>query len=137
MSGCETAKKISYRYTIYRGLGNDTYIIWAGYKDNYNYVLGETTSELTLTKSLFENFKSVELWRVQLDITVDNARVGSSFITLKPNSLPYGGKCSADFDSGIALDTYFIINCKDWTDLDGTIARYEFYRKFFFYLKQP
>ena len=129
MSGCDTAKTISYKYNVYRGIGNETNFIWAYYKDNFNYVMGETTSELTLTKSLFENFKSIDLWRIELAITIDNVHVGYSFINIKVDSLPYGGKCSADIDSGVALNTYFIINCMNWNDLDGTIAKYEFYCK--------
>ena len=52
---------------------------------------------------------------------------GSSFILLKPNSLPENGTCEVNKLNGTALQTYFTIACVNWQDEDGDVVKYEFF----------
>lgn len=82
---------------------------------------------MTLKKGLFDANPDASYWKIELQADLNSTLTGSSSILFKLNSLPYGGACFSDAYNGTALETYFLIQCNDWTDSDGHINRYEFY----------
>jgi hypothetical protein len=83
-------------------------------------------SELVLPSSFFQNFSSIAYWKIELVITVGEAK-GSSSILFKINKLPNGGRCGISNYNGTSLSTYFDIICQSWIDPDGKIDTYEFF----------
>lgn len=99
-----------------------------------NYLLGLNTKELTLLVGFFDLYPSVIYWRVDFEIKalgLNNLFAnGTGSMNLKINEKPFNGSCKINSTSGYTLIDYFLIECSDWIDNDGYIARYEYFGKF-------
>ncbi len=74
---------------------------------------------------LFSANPRIPGWMVEYTATNGGTVKGSSSIVFRTNYIPYGGSCTADQQTGIALYTKFTVACSDWLDSDGTISSYE------------
>ena len=123
---------VSYKWTVYKNLGNSTNYQWSTLSASQLANLqGTTTAELTISSNLF--VASVDQWLVEFTIFTTSALIpalNSNFSTsmvLQANQKPYNGTCSVDLSSGNALDTKFTITCLNWADYDGIVTKYEFF----------
>ena len=124
--GCKYSKSVSYQYSIQYNTGEMLNVVWSNPTgDLSNEIVGNATQSVAILPSFFAKFPS-SLYKVSLSITSDNV-TGVSSAVYKGNSLPMGGTCSVDLTKGIALSTWFTITCMGWYDMDGVVARYEFY----------
>ena len=80
---------------------------------------------------MFLNFSLAFYWRVDFQIRNEqDYSLGKASLFMKKNSLPSNGECYVNQTSGISLLTYFDIICSNWTDLDGSVVKYEYMGKF-------
>ena len=90
-----------------------------------------TNPYFEISSVLFNDFSKITYWKIELTVfttTPDQVTEnGTSSLILKINQTPYNGTCFLSNSNGIAFQTYFKINCSDWTDSDGYITSYEFY----------
>lgn len=86
--------------------------------------------DLTISSLLFQKYTNTTYWKVLLIVeTITNGFLlnGTSELIFKTNQLPFNGTCNINNQTGLALETYFKINCFDWIDIDGFIVSYAFY----------
>lgn len=90
-----------------------------------------------MSNLLFRVKPDVLLWKISLTISIlqeDIVANGTSDLLIKKNEPPFNGTCFVDRNKGYALETYFIIKCIDWVDIDGFIAKYEYFGMFVKYI---
>lgn len=95
---------------------------------------GTETTELSVSNLLFKLKPDILLWKISLTISSlqdDILSNGTSDLLIKKNEPPLNGTCFVDKNKGYALETYFLIKCLDWIDIDGFIARYEYFGSIF------
>ncbi len=86
--------------------------------------------DLTISSLLFQKYTNTTYWKVLFIVeTITNGILlnGTSELIFKTNQLPFNGTCNINNQTGLALETYFKINCFDWIDNDGFIVSYAFY----------
>jgi hypothetical protein len=77
----------------------------------------------------FANYSSINLWKIELEIIINQTIKGAASLNFKLNTLPAGGYCNISRDNGISLSTLFYIMCQNWVDAEGPIRAYEFFGK--------
>ena len=74
-------------------------------------------------------------WKIDFTVLTSSiyggTALGQSSIVVGINQLPVNGTCIVNPTIGKAAGTYFVINCTNWVDPDGVIARYEYFGKVF------
>ncbi len=93
--------------------------------------LDRNAPNFEISSVLFNVYKNVTFWKVELTVftilTNGITTNGTSSLILKINQAPYNGICVLNNSTGMALETYFILNCTNWIDSDGYIVSYTFY----------
>jgi hypothetical protein len=93
---------------------------------SYLLILSVTENTMTIKQSLFADYPSVTNWMVTFSATnTPGSVVGSSSVIFLVNQVPYNGSCGVSPIYGVALSTYFTVDCTDWLDSDGQIVNYE------------
>jgi hypothetical protein len=87
--------------------------------------------ELVVSSSFFGNYSQYQLWKIELEILVNQTIKGAASLNFKMNTLPRNGYCNVSTSNGISLETLFYIMCQNWVDAEGEIQAYEFFGKFF------
>ena len=82
---------------------------------------------------MFQSNSAVLFWKIEFKATVNQALTGLSSLALKINQLPKDGSCYADKLNGTSSLTSFFLKCVYWSDPDGSVDKYEFYGKFYFF----
>ena len=89
--------------------------------------------ELTIMPELFRSLPGIKRWKIDFNLFTTSFLGGTGFarssIIVAINQIPMGGTCSASPFNGISESTFFTIECKNFTDSDGYITKYEFYCK--------
>ena len=98
-----------------------------------NYLKGAASNELVLKSALFQNHSAILYWKIEFKATVNQALNGLSSLTLKINQLPKDGSCYVDKLNGTSMLTNFFVKCIFWSDPDGSVDKYEFYGKMYFF----
>lgn len=100
---------------------------------NNTHVLGTNSNQMVMLAELFKLDETAIDWKIDLTVTLITSygiSVGSSSLILRKNKLPQPGECTVSPNKGLAMTTFFKIICSGWHDLDGKIARYEYYCNF-------
>jgi len=141
--GCdsELLLTVSFSYKVFNNLKYSDFtfadIVWQEFEMTETYFSNWTNPYFEISSVLFNDFKKITYWKIELTVfataTLDQVTEnGTSSLILKINQTPYNGTCVLSNSNGIAFQTYFTINCSDWTDSDGYIASYEFYGSYLF-----
>jgi hypothetical protein len=89
--------------------------------------------ELTILPNLFQSEPDIKKWKIDFNVLTTSYYGGTGFgkssIIIGINELPTNGTCSISPLSGMTGNTSFTIQCTQWYDPDGYIAKYEYYCK--------
>jgi hypothetical protein len=89
--------------------------------------------ELTIMPELFQSMPQIKKWKIDFNLFASSFDWGTVFakssIMVALNQVPHGGACSVIPLNGTSDSTFFTIECKNFTDSDGYISKYEFYCK--------
>ena len=130
--GCTDAKSSIYTYNLYM-LNNNTNQ-WIPFTNSSYYYQTDLTpnSFLTIRQSLFEDFPSQIIWKVELVVNCvspNNENVnGSTSLIFYVNYPPKSGSCDIYPKNG-TTSTQFQIICINWVDSNGVVIKYSFYGK--------
>jgi hypothetical protein len=80
---------------------------------------------------LFRSMPHIKNWKIDFNLFASSFDWGTVFakssIIVALNQVPRGGECSVIPLNGTSESTLFTIECKNFTDSDGFISKYEFY----------
>ena len=102
----------------------------------YYFTTGPSNSDLTILKTLFNDYPLQAIWKIELIVTLASLQgtnqtyQGSTSMQIYVNFSPKPGVCTVSPNVGNTTDLFYII-CNSWTDPDGSITNYAFYGKIF------
>ena len=104
---------------------------WTPFTNNsYFFTTGQSNSYLVILKDLFRDYSSQDVWKIESNIdlvTFTNETLSASTsMIFYVNYSPIYGDCTVSPNTG-TTNTFFLVNCNNWIDTDGSVVSYSYY----------
>ncbi len=111
--------------------------VWSLFTNSsYYFTSGPSNTELTILESLFSDYPTQIVWKIELIVNVasnllpNETYEGTTSMQIYVNFSPISGVCSVSPNEGNTTSLFYII-CNSWSDPDGSVTSYAFYGKYF------
>lgn len=133
LSGC--VNDLAYNYKLYcLDTASGQWMIFTNYSYYHTPTLSPT--DLTVSKSLFMDYSSYLIWRVDLITSSMTFSISTTSMLVYVNQPPIPSMCSINPTIG-TTSTLFTINCDNWSDSkDGQFVNFTFYGIIFEFCKR-
>jgi len=129
--GCDSSS--TYTFNLY--LFNNSTSQWTYFSNSsYYFTSGQSNTDFTISKSLFTDYPSQNVWKIELIVNVastlstNQTYQGATSMQILVNFSPLSGVCTVNPFYGNTT-SLFNIMCNSWKDPDGSVTNYAFYSK--------